>query len=255
MEVLVKKGFYTTTVYLDNQAMCEPDNNSQTATASVMRPISSVFRAFSWVISQFLLLLSEFSLMPNFFRSNDHLSQAFTTTFKPSDGRYPCRAQSKFYLANTDRKGAESAALLKENYSERPCKQNAAQCAVKVYASWVEGTNLLLVVIRQNSQSSCYDEMQCPMSTPFTVPFGFRKVEVDPTAAAEDAAGPTAQELKCAATLPRQRKNVVQCLRDEYHMDEHEMPCSTSLRTTADISLFSLYALCTCVLVRLLNGP
>lgn len=55
---------------------------------------------------------------------------AYTTTFQPSLGRLPCRTKSKFYLANIDRKGIASGSLLDENYAERPCKQNAAQCAV-----------------------------------------------------------------------------------------------------------------------------
>ena len=51
------------------------------------------------------------------------------------------------------------------------------------------------------------------MSVPKAVPFGFRKSEA--TAESDQELN---YEQRCAATLPRQRKNVVQCMRDEYHM-------------------------------------
>lgn len=45
--------------------------------------------------------------------------------------RFPCKLKSKFYIANNDiKKGDSTSALLEENYAERPCPHNAAQCAV-----------------------------------------------------------------------------------------------------------------------------
>ncbi|VDN53639.1 unnamed protein product [Dracunculus medinensis] len=47
-----------------------------------------------------------------------------------------------------------------------------------MYASWVNGTNLLLVVIVQSRTSSsvCYDKNQCPMISPPELQFAFTQV-------------------------------------------------------------------------------
>lgn len=83
----------------------------------------------------------------------------------------------------------------------------------KVYASWVEKTNLLLVVVKQGPKSSCYDDTQCSLSDPPLLQFGFQKT-ADPLAATPSSSSPEADV--CLGAVPRKRKNVVQCLRDDY---------------------------------------
>ena len=94
----------------------------------------------------------------------------------------------------------------------------------KVYASWVEHTNLLLVIIKQGARSSCYDETNCPLLTPRALPFGFVRLTPAEQKAREaqravqnagddnEEEGPLSQ---CPSTAPRSRKNIVQCLRDQ----------------------------------------
>ena len=56
---------------------------------------------------------------------------AYTTTFKtPAGGRTSCQKQSPFYLADTKHSKMASASLLEADSAERPCRQNAAQCAM-----------------------------------------------------------------------------------------------------------------------------
>jgi hypothetical protein len=116
----------------------------------------------------FLITLKFFALKKFFFakkllnrlkKSNNESSARFlaASLFKPSEGFYPCRQTSIYYLANYENGGggggkggsSSSGSLLEEHLSERPCQQSAAHCAVKLFASWVRGTNLLLVVVRQ----------------------------------------------------------------------------------------------------------
>ncbi|KAI6215990.1 Cache domain-containing protein [Aphelenchoides besseyi] len=242
MEVLLKKGFYTETTYWDNQAMCE-QQAPVLAFSYGLKPFREFIGLISWLITQFLRFISEFSLISSsaFLASSTPKTEAFTTTFHPTVGRLPCRTKSKFYLANTERKGTASAALLEENYAERPCKQNAAQCAVKVYASWVEGTNLLMIVVKQQGvRSSCYDEKHCPLMTPRALPFGFVRLTPAEQRAREqtrsvnemgddEEEGPLSQ---CPSTATRQRKNVVHCLREQQEEDDEELPCSLTSKTT-----------------------
>uniref|UniRef100_A0A1I7RU69 VGCC_alpha2 domain-containing protein n=1 Tax=Bursaphelenchus xylophilus TaxID=6326 RepID=A0A1I7RU69_BURXY len=254
MEVLIKKGFYSETTYWDNQAMC--DKIEATAASSIK--LTTIYRQFLTILKYFyrqaLKLVSAISQSPStalstFFALQPRKAEAFTTTFKPNIDRLPCRTKSKFYLANTERKGTATAALLEENYAERPCKQNAAQCAVKVYAAWVENTNLLMVVIKQGQRSSCYDDKHCPLAK--TVPFGFERLtqlemkqrekqrfgsgELD-----DDDEGPRSQ---CPSTKPHHRKTVAQCLREPPQLKELDpelRPCSmTSTRIISSALLLS----------------
>lgn len=147
MEILIKKGFYTETTYYDNQAMCDQQISVVAFSYGMkvsnwggervfhqhIQPFRGLLKIFFWLADQLLRLLNRFSLVSatsSIFVTNSSPVQAYTTTFKPAIGRLPCRTKSKFYLANSEKKGAVSAALLEENYAERPCKQNAAQCAV-----------------------------------------------------------------------------------------------------------------------------
>ncbi|KAI6224406.1 Cache domain-containing protein [Aphelenchoides fujianensis] len=254
MEVLLKKGFYTETTYWDNQAMCK-QQTPVLAFSYGMKPFRELIGAILWMVGQVVQMLSRFSLITSssaLFATHVESTHAYTTTFHPTIGRLPCRTKSKFYLANTERKGTASAALLEENYAERPCKQNAAQCAVKVYASWIDGTNLLMIVIKQQGvRSSCYDEKHCPLMTPRALPFGFvrltpaeqrarERARLVSDAGDDEEEGPLAQ---CPSTAPRQRKNVAHCLREQVNEDDRELPCSFGNRTAALTSTLLLLSL------------
>ncbi|CAD5218469.1 unnamed protein product [Bursaphelenchus okinawaensis] len=251
MEVLIKKGFYSESTYWDNQAMCdvvEPTAASSFKINTIYRQLITILKYF---YRQALKLMSSISMSPTtalstFFAVQPRPAEAFTTTFKPTVGRLPCRTKSKFYLANTERKGTATAALLEENYAERPCKQNAAQCAVKVYASWVENTNLLMVVIKQGQRSSCYDDKHCPLAK--TVPFGFERLTPSEVKQREkqrlgsgelddDDEGPRSQ---CPSTKPHHRKTVAQCLREPAKLKELDpelRPCSMTSNTIISSAL------------------
>ncbi|KAI6171441.1 Voltage-dependent calcium channel unc-36 [Aphelenchoides bicaudatus] len=243
MEVLLKKGFYTETTYWDNQAMCDQQINVVAFSYS-MKPFRDLLRLAFLARRPSFPRFSLLSATSSIFVTNSPPAQAFTTTFQPAIGRLPCRTKSKFYTANMDKKGTATASLLDENHSERPCKQNAAQCMVKIYASWVEHTNLLFVVIKQGARSSCYDETQCPLMTPRALPFGFVRLTPSEQKAREasrtlqsvnddEAEGPLSQ---CPSTAPLKKKNVVQCLKDQSLTDEDELPCSfSSTKSTSSI--------------------
>ncbi|KAI1715569.1 cache domain-containing protein [Ditylenchus destructor] len=254
METLIKKGFYTETTFVDNQAMCESEPILTTVAASATRPLLSVAKMLLRVLGLCFDLLQRLYVIPSSF-SQDSIVNAFTATFRTTaEGRYSCRMKSKFYLANPGdpnqkHRSHHSAALLEENYSERPCKHNAAQCAVKVYAAWVHSTNLLLVVVKQGSRSQCYDGIHCAMSVPPSLSFGFQRMDANhlfeddisssrmrreewPTteSADDEDESPEVQvdknDAACLTYTPKKRKNVVQCLRDDFLEDESDLPCS-----------------------------
>lgn len=159
----------------------------------------------------------------------------YTTTFKvPSGGRLPCQKESIYYIADNDHAKMMSSSILEGGSAERPCKQNAAQCAMyaffkliiriisiifsRVYASWVESTNLLLVVISQDTKSSCYDDTHCPMSNPPLIPFSFIKTGTIQNPS-ESNTHPEMEIMGnnkvCQSPLPTKRKNVLQCFKEE----------------------------------------
>lgn len=104
----------------------------------------------------------------------------------------------------------------------------------KVYAQWIESTNLLLVVIRQGSRSHCYDPTHCAMSSPPLIPFGFKRILRDSAIEDEEMIQEqeenympqsttnyedvtlAGEEHSCASTIQKKRKNVMQCLRDDF---------------------------------------
>lgn len=118
----------------------------------------------------------------------------------------------------------------------------------KVYASWVKGTNLLLVVIKQGTRSQCYDSNHCAMSVPPRLSFGFEaigglidnlfvstnvgdgyegEIPVEKSISSqEDNQGEDDPDLfrntncpapgSAAAAQRQRRKNIIQCLRDDY---------------------------------------
>jgi hypothetical protein len=52
------------------------------------------------------------------------------------------------------------------------------RCCRKMFARWVPRTNLLLVAITQNTESTgaCYDDSECPISNPPEFQFGFTEI-------------------------------------------------------------------------------
>jgi hypothetical protein len=104
---------------------------------------------------------------------------------------------------------------------------------------------LLLVVVSQDPQSSCYDETQCPMSSPTILPFSFEPA-IDATgdkkmhiSGATITNSSEIDPLACQYSVPTQRKNVLQCINEEV-VDESTLPCSISPRLHS-ISTFSYF--------------
>lgn len=79
-----------------------------------------------WVIREYATFL-----IGSFASANITPTTAYTTTFKvPTGGRLPCQKESNYYIADTDHSKMVSTSLLEGDSAERPCKQNAAQCAM-----------------------------------------------------------------------------------------------------------------------------
>lgn len=79
-----------------------------------------------WIIQQYA-----FFLIGSFASTKIPSTTAYTTTFKvPTGGRLPCQKESNYYIADTDHSKMVSTSLLEGDSAERPCKQNAAQCAM-----------------------------------------------------------------------------------------------------------------------------
>ena len=76
----------------------------------------------------------------------------------------------------------------------------------------------MLIVISQDSESSCYDEKNCPMSNPPAMPFGFTKTGTiqNPSQSNTHPEMRGAGESICLSTVPTKRKNVMQCFKEEY---------------------------------------
>lgn len=74
-------------------------------------------------------------------------------------------------------------------------------------------------MISQNSESSCYDETNCPLSNPPILPFSFVKTGTiqNPSEANIHPEMVSANADKvCQSPLPTRRKNVLQCFKEEY---------------------------------------
>ncbi|KAK0398080.1 hypothetical protein QR680_002419 [Steinernema hermaphroditum] len=230
MEKLLNKNFYTVTTYVDYQAMCK-DEVLVPTTASASRMASSLFRAVGWVLQGLLKLLTQTLPSLIWLEQLAMPGKAYTVSFQTNTDEYPCDKISKFYIANPTIR--VNSPLIDENYAERPCN---AKCSVKLYASWVPHTNLLLVGIVQSSSSWCYDETQCPMSAKPVVDFGFTKVEADgkrsvsmePTDPSDDS-GPDAVPAHCRHLIPPKVSSTANhCFDDEPIMDESDLPCSST---------------------------
>uniref|UniRef100_A0A183V082 VGCC_alpha2 domain-containing protein n=1 Tax=Toxocara canis TaxID=6265 RepID=A0A183V082_TOXCA len=225
MSLLLKNNFYTETTYVDYQATCKQQPTVMTA-AGALRPAISILNGLMWMISRIWHALRHLAIV--------HMMEtllspvyAYTATFHDGSEGYPCDMASNFYLANWGEEGwmgqrtAATAALIADNLAERPCRHNTAKCAVKMYASWVPATNLLLVVISQtnSASSACYDETQCPLSSPSEFRFGFVQVDnasdkqqvmsMEPS----DPFAENSYERKCRHVRAKQRKAPSKCIR------------------------------------------
>uniref|UniRef100_A0A1I7XYD9 VWFA domain-containing protein n=1 Tax=Steinernema glaseri TaxID=37863 RepID=A0A1I7XYD9_9BILA len=231
MSLLLKKNFYTVTTYVDYQAMCK-DEVVVPVTASASRVASSLLRTLLWFLQHFVKLVTR--VLPSLFWLEQLAvpGKAYTVSFQSNADEYPCDKTSQFYIANPTSR--DNSPLIDEDLSDRPCKQSSAKCSVKLYASWVPNTNLLLVGIVQSSSSWCYDETQCPMSNPPDIAFGFAKaattpghmLSMSPTDPNDDMGSDPAS---CRHLVPPKLSSAANhCFDDEPIFDESEFPCSSA---------------------------
>ncbi|WKY06411.1 hypothetical protein Q1695_006532 [Nippostrongylus brasiliensis] len=182
MSLLVEKRFYIKLKYTDHQAMCK-EKKVVVMSSSSLRPFHSFYRWLMSSIYRLLLLAKQYPLL-HLFHSFAKPVESYTASFHEGTDGFPCSKQSYFYLANGDgRSRPQSTSLVDMNRSDRPCTLNSAKCSVKMQASFVEGTNLVMVwIIQDKTSDNCYDETQCPKVEPSEVPFGFERVPpVDPS--------------------------------------------------------------------------
>uniref|UniRef100_A0A914ZUQ7 Activin types I and II receptor domain-containing protein n=1 Tax=Parascaris univalens TaxID=6257 RepID=A0A914ZUQ7_PARUN len=239
MSLLLKNNFYTENTYVDYQATCKQQPLT-VVTAGAFKPAASIINSLLWIVSRIWRALREFGIV----HVVDTLLSpvyAYTATFHDGSEGYPCDKASNFYLANWGEEGwmgqrtPATAALIADNLSERPCRHNTAKCAVKTYASWVPGSNLLLVVIAQttSASSACYDETQCPLSSPSEFRFGFTQVDNasdKQQVMSMEPSDPFAEnifERKCRHVRAKQRKAPSKCIRADD--DESHLPCSKAV--------------------------
>uniref|UniRef100_A0A914I0S9 VWFA domain-containing protein n=1 Tax=Globodera rostochiensis TaxID=31243 RepID=A0A914I0S9_GLORO len=240
MELLLRKGLYKRLYFTDAQAVCDSQSaptdwsSSQTWAPTAVAASAHRLAAFlqSSLSSTFCLLLQfgaflSALLLPTELAHGLQLN-TFASLLKVNDGRFPCRQHAAFYLAQPQvSAGGTDGALLESDSYERPCRQNAAQCAVRVFASWVPRTNLLLVTVHQGARSHCFhsDPAHCPMSQPSEIPFGFSSSQPPPDGVAEEpspaaAANGQGTARQCATSRPQPRQQPKQCLRDEFPENE-----------------------------------
>ncbi|VDK53239.1 unnamed protein product [Anisakis simplex] len=222
------------TTYVDYQALCKEQPPLMT-TAGALKPVLSIFSSIFWIISRIWYALRQFAIV-HLIESLFSPVYAYTVTFHDGTEGHACDKASNFYLANWGEEGwmgtrtPHSTALIADNLAERPCRHNTAKCAVKMYASWVRGTNLLLVVIAQANlaSSACYDETQCPLSSPSEFRFGFFQqfnavFQVDNASDKQqvmsmepsDPFGENSYERKCRHVRAKQRKAPSKCVRTD----------------------------------------
>uniref|UniRef100_A0A914L846 Voltage-dependent calcium channel alpha-2/delta subunit conserved region domain-containing protein n=1 Tax=Meloidogyne incognita TaxID=6306 RepID=A0A914L846_MELIC len=262
MELLIRRGFYKRDYFTDAQAICDPPNDDfQSQQYSINNPIitpstttntisitsaastSHSFKIFPTFLS-FLTSLIQFIkqfvsiiailLIPNELLLASFIPiNTFSSLLKITDGRFQCRMHSSFYLGQTNVSAdGVNGALLESDSYERPCSQNAAQCAVRVFASWVPHTNLLLVIIRQDSHSQCFSQdsfSHCPLSQPPSIPFGFsQNLPISSQdSSSEQQQQSNNQNVECIVSQPQERNKPIQCLRDDFLEDDaDEETCS-----------------------------
>uniref|UniRef100_A0A1I8BDN2 VWFA domain-containing protein n=1 Tax=Meloidogyne hapla TaxID=6305 RepID=A0A1I8BDN2_MELHA len=272
MELLIRRGFYKRDHFTDAQAICDPPNDDQqpqsinptvspttTTTIITSAAASNSFKILPTLISFFTSLIQfihhfvsiiAILLIPDELAASFIPINTFSSLLKVTDGRFQCRMHSSYYLGQTNvsADGANGALLESDSY-ERPCSQNAAQCAVRVFASWVPHTNLLLVIIRQDSHSQCFSHdssSHCPLSQSPVIPFGFSQnlppTSLDSSEQQQSAIINDNKNIECIVSQPQERNKPIQCLRDDFLEDDaDEETCSgtNKIRKNWFITLFS----------------
>ncbi|CCD66131.1 Voltage-dependent calcium channel unc-36 [Caenorhabditis elegans] len=214
MALLVENKFYTKLTYTDNQAVCKAEK-VVTTSGNRLRPFYPIFRFLMQTFNFMVRLASQISGGFLIWLPNIQFTEAYTASFHEGTDVYPCPKQSSFYFSNKDGKNRPGTThLVNGNRSERPCKMNA-KCSVKMEASFVDGTNLVMVWITQDKASeNCYDESECSMEISNQVPFGFEEVKNEET---------------CEENEKRKSKANDVCYSiDDDDSENERRPCSTS---------------------------
>ncbi|CAD6188290.1 unnamed protein product [Caenorhabditis auriculariae] len=214
MALLVENKFYTKLMYTDHQSSCKIIKTVVTS-ASRNTPFNLLRSFVMNVINVALNFFYNFGLLS----STKEYAEAYTASFHEGNDGYPCSKTSPFYFSNKDgRNRPQSTWLVASHRSERPCKKNS-KCSVKMEASFVEHTNLVMVWITQDKVSeNCYEESHCPLEDPSEVPFGF---EENPHMSGE-----------CDEAPPKERASKSSEMCYSIDDDNGTVPCSFALSKT-----------------------
>ncbi|CAI4227981.1 unnamed protein product [Auanema sp. JU1783] len=160
MALLVERKFYTKFKYTDHQAICK-DHPKVVMSSKALKPLHSLLYGIMAFINNFLLFVQKITFVP-LLSSTFTPGEAYTASFHDGSDGYPCSKSSYFYLFNKNpRTRPKSSSLVENGRYDKPCP--TTKCSVKMHASFVEGTNLLMVWINQEDKSDlCYDEVACP---------------------------------------------------------------------------------------------
>ena len=118
--------------------MCDVQQPAIAGASTISIPFKRLQLLVLHVLQKLFYILGEYAglLVGTFASGTMKPASAYTTTFKaPTGGRLPCQKESSFYVADTDHSKMMSISLLEGDSAERPCKQNAAQCAMYVPCS------------------------------------------------------------------------------------------------------------------------
>uniref|UniRef100_A0A158R5F7 VWFA domain-containing protein n=1 Tax=Syphacia muris TaxID=451379 RepID=A0A158R5F7_9BILA len=248
MTLLLQNGFYTNVTYTDYQAVCNREELGQIA-ASGYRPILTIFKSVLLLLSRIWKIVRDaltLQFMDSMFVTR---VSGYTQTFRDSNDGYACDKVSHFYLANfgtPEWSGPElpkhTPSLTNADSKVRTC--DSSNCDVRLYASWVKNTNLLLVVVSGKLSSSYCSNTHCKRTGAQQVPFGFNLVSQLVTFFEVQDSGDRNTNLSaeddnriCRHIYAKERQPVTRCV--YLDMNETGYPCSNSPR----VSLSSLVGL------------
>uniref|UniRef100_A0A0K0EXV0 Voltage-dependent calcium channel unc-36 (projected from Caenorhabditis elegans ortholog unc-36) n=1 Tax=Strongyloides venezuelensis TaxID=75913 RepID=A0A0K0EXV0_STRVS len=175
-----KYNYYSISKFVDYQAVCIRDK-PVVAHASLLpiSPLKNFISIVTWFVRSIVKLAKTFNLPFILSIFEAAKANAYTPSFqKTENNSYACEKESPFFIANFDKKHDTYPSLNEKNTYDRPCT-NHGNCAIKLYASWVQDTNLLLVSIVNTPESNCYDETQCAIHDEKDLQFEF-KIKTDP---------------------------------------------------------------------------
>uniref|UniRef100_A0AC35U6T6 VWFA domain-containing protein n=1 Tax=Rhabditophanes sp. KR3021 TaxID=114890 RepID=A0AC35U6T6_9BILA len=174
-------NYYSINKFVDYQAVCQKEPVVVAHSSNGPRsPLKNLFEIARWLKNGILKMVKSFKL--SYFLTFFKLQtiNAYTPSFQKSgNNSYACEKESPFFIANFDKKHPKYPALNDDNNYDRPCTHSHPPCAIKIYASWVTGTNLLLVSIVNTQDSVCYDSTHCHLLGEKEMQFSF-KVKTDP---------------------------------------------------------------------------